>query len=439
MLCLLVISLLGIWPALYNGFPLVNSDSGANIMLSFVGYVPKDRSVFYTYFVRITNLGISLYGTVYAQSLIGTLLVYWWLRCYQSVSKALLVTLCTIVALAFCTPYAWYVSQINPDIFMGYYFVALLLLLKNNSRKWVKWALMLILMTAISFHNSILLISLLLGLACGLWALVRNTKKNWHTTKLILGMTFMVFIPTCLANYIAFRSFTPNPSSHIFIMSRLAEMGILEDVLKDECPTNSYQLCNTFKDFKGRQWDFMWVDYYPHGTEKWLDDSVKKEYNELVWKALTNPEHLMVYAQTNVKNAVELLPETKMDDGLHQFLEGSSPWNNINGFMPYQISAFSKAKQQGQTLNFDTHNHWIKYSFYTITLLLLVYLCIRMPQWKWRNIHWVALALCFCLINNALTCALSTNLERFSARLIWILPLMLFFQIIANQHQRKAH
>lgn len=430
-------AILGSWPALYNKFPLLNPDSGANIMLSYEVITPQDRSVFYTYFIRITNLETTLFSTVFVQSLIGAILIFWFLRNYFVPFQASIITFFAVLVLSLCTPYAWYVSQINPDIFMGYYFLGLLLLFNNNLDNWEKSLLILILLVAISFHNSILIMSLCIGLGYGIAYIIKKTKLIRNKAILILGITLFVFLPTCIVNYKAFQTFTPNPSSHIFLTSRLAEMGILEQVLHNVCPTKSYQLCNSFRNFKGRQWDFMWADQYPHGNNKWLEENVKDEYNALIQTTFTTPKYAFLYLKENIIDALNLLPTTKVDDGLQVFYDGTSPWNNIRAYLPSQFERFTWAKQQHNRLDFNEINKMVQYCFYILIIILSSIFLYKKKGFKWNNWEYIFYALVYCFFNNIITCALSTNLERFNARLIWILPLALIFQIIKNKFFKK--
>jgi len=56
--------------ALYDNYPIVTSDSGTYISCAFNRQIPTDRPVFYSWFLRLSSLGHSLWLTVLAQSLI---------------------------------------------------------------------------------------------------------------------------------------------------------------------------------------------------------------------------------------------------------------------------------------------------------------------------------------------------------------------------------
>lgn len=62
--------------ALYNGFPLVYTDTGTYIGSGFSGDVPIDRTIFYGLFIKHTSVGLSPWLTVLAQSLLLSWVLY---------------------------------------------------------------------------------------------------------------------------------------------------------------------------------------------------------------------------------------------------------------------------------------------------------------------------------------------------------------------------
>ncbi|MEZ4979591.1 MAG: hypothetical protein R2772_09875 [Chitinophagales bacterium] len=63
--------LLLLFPAFYNGYPLVYSDTGTYIQSGMEMLIPNDRPIFYGLFIRIFSLGFSLWLVIYIQALIS--------------------------------------------------------------------------------------------------------------------------------------------------------------------------------------------------------------------------------------------------------------------------------------------------------------------------------------------------------------------------------
>lgn len=73
---ILIGSIIGLLPAIYNTFPFVNSDTGSYIAYTNIDGSPIDRSVFYSYFISLTSAKLSLKLFIIVQSLVGSLLIF---------------------------------------------------------------------------------------------------------------------------------------------------------------------------------------------------------------------------------------------------------------------------------------------------------------------------------------------------------------------------
>ncbi len=419
--------LVGIWPALYNAFPLLNPDSGAYIAHAFISRPPIDRSVFYSYFIRASSLMMSPMWCVVVQSGIGTSLVFLLLRQHFPAVKAGVLSLVSILILSGLTPYAWFVSQLNPDIFMAYFVLAVLGLMRyTRNSKGVNAYFILIIFIAASIHNSILLLCLLWCLAGIIYAFWKRARPLRNRLLLILTGTIAIYCLAANINYNVFRVFSPNPSGHVFLMSRIAEMGLLKEVLKEECAVKNYEICKSDTGFNGRQWDFMWQDGWPHSGGRWLEPAVKKEYESIVSTTLTSGKYLKRYMAANIKDAFFTLFETNVDDGIHRFGENTSPWNNVRAFYPQSFPAFQAAGQQKGAIDFPLINQVTRWG---MLVLLVVTACMYLAKDRqngFRNSYIILAATACCCLNIFITTSLSTYLGRFNARVIWVLPFSFF-------------
>lgn len=215
--------------------------------------------MFYAYFIKVTCLKQFPIGCVLVQSYIGTYLLFLLLQQYFTAGKTAWLSVVCIFVLTCLTPYAWFVSQLNPDIFIAYFVLSVLgLLAYAYNKKWVNAYFIAVIYISVSVHNSILLLCLFCCLAGGVYTVF---KRQQHRRTFLLWMLAGTVTIYCLAanmNYNTTGIFSPNPSGHVFLMSRIAEMGLLKDVLKEECPVKNYEICSSDTGFRGRQWDFMW-------------------------------------------------------------------------------------------------------------------------------------------------------------------------------------
>jgi len=105
-----------IWPAIYNGYPLVYSDTGTYISSGFSGVVPVDRPIIYGWFVRYMSLSHSLWFVLLAQAVTVFFEIYMVARRFISGNTVFIAMLITCI-LSFTTGLSNYTSQIMPDIF----------------------------------------------------------------------------------------------------------------------------------------------------------------------------------------------------------------------------------------------------------------------------------------------------------------------------------
>lgn len=119
-----------LWAPLYNGYPLIYSDSGTYIFSGARMFVPFDRPIGYGLFIRFVNPLPSLWGVVWLQALATSYLLFriallvlpatrW--RAGIAFGVITLTTLTTTVSI--------FVGFISPDIFAAWLVLASFLLI----------------------------------------------------------------------------------------------------------------------------------------------------------------------------------------------------------------------------------------------------------------------------------------------------------------------
>src|ERR1044072_6937837 len=80
--------------AIYNGFPLVYPDTGTYISACFEHFLPRDRPLVYSFFIRHVSLATSTWIPVFLQSAIISWLVF--LLFVPELTRATKITLCIL-------------------------------------------------------------------------------------------------------------------------------------------------------------------------------------------------------------------------------------------------------------------------------------------------------------------------------------------------------
>ena len=139
---ILLAAALLLWPALWNGYPLVFSDTGTYLSQAIHHYVGWDRPIFYSLFLFPLHLTLTTWPAIAAQALLASHTLHLVRRTLlPRVSDWCLLPLAALLALASSLP--WFVSQLMPDLFTPLLVLVLALLclapkrLSHRERRWL--------------------------------------------------------------------------------------------------------------------------------------------------------------------------------------------------------------------------------------------------------------------------------------------------------------
>lgn len=414
-------------PGMYNGFPLVNADSGAYIENAYKLYVPLDRPLGYSVFLRLGMMDLSLWLPVFIQSLLlaGLLiaLTVHFLGSGYSRLKAVGVTL----LLGCLSSAGWFAAQLSPDIFSAVLILATLCLACiPMARPW-RWLLYAVVLLSILCHNSNLLISVGAGAVLLLVSLRARSLRRTGAELLLIGA--LGGLTLCTLTAIAGRGFRPSAGSHVFLVSRMVETGMMEQYLQDYCPTDTprYRLCEWQGKLPARQWDFMWGEASPlQLAGGWL--AVEPEYTRIIRNSLQRPKYLGLHLKYAVAGTVAQLPLLQAGDGLFSFGPGTSPYDRVDWYLHSQLPQFSASRQRRESLRLEAWNPVI-IGAELLFMLLPVALIIfgkRQPGFG----RPFAVAIILLLINAAMTATFATVIARYESRVIWILTFLSILYIL---------
>src|SRR5690606_35883504 len=103
---------------LFNGYPLVYSDTGTYIYSGFDRFIPADRPIVYGLFLKFFSFNFSAWPVIIAQNIITALVVWETIKLLELKWPSHIKTFVfsTIVLTAF-TGIGWYTNQLMPDFF----------------------------------------------------------------------------------------------------------------------------------------------------------------------------------------------------------------------------------------------------------------------------------------------------------------------------------
>ena len=147
---------------LYNGFPLVYSDTGTYIYSGFDKFIPNDRPITYGLFLRFFCFNYSLWFVILVQNFLTSFVIYETLKMFKIKNlNFVLLFIGILTFLMLFTGISWYSNQIMPDFFTPLIILLIcLLVLGENQSLFKKIIFSIILIYSLTTHFSNLLIGL---------------------------------------------------------------------------------------------------------------------------------------------------------------------------------------------------------------------------------------------------------------------------------------
>jgi hypothetical protein len=427
-------TLILLWIGLQNRFPLVTSDTGAYINNGFQLYLPADRSLTYSLFMRFTSLDFSLWGVVIAQTLILAWLLIQLIRKIQSQQIDRYKMLAYLVASVFFTSVSWFSSQLMPDIFTAILLISsILYFLEDN--KIIKIILLIVAFVSIMMHNSNLITSLLFS---GISFLI-SWKKNliWRNrARDLTALSAVAILTMASIHALAGHGFILSRGSNIVLIGKLAENGILKKYLKENC-SGQYKICEHIDKIPNTNWDFCWDLQSPlYLTGGW--DSNRIEYGQILRGTLSKPNYLALHVWKSAEATLRQISQTEIGDGLTPHTQNSNPFWRIEQYFKDELPEYLTSRQNWAVLDFKTTNQIHLLFLFLSSFFVLWQFKYVENQADWRLIYGFVLLFIFC---NAFTTATFGNvLARLNSRVFWVLPFLnlIFIGQFLAQLRRKT-
>lgn len=431
-------------PAFYNGFPLVYSDTGTYIHSGMDVFVPLDRPIFYGIFIKIFSLGISLWPVIFFQALIVNYAL--WITFSSFLTKqSFTVYIAMLIPLSVLSPLGWYVSQIMPDIFAFTAIVSLFFIIDHHQlvTRTNKVILGLVFLLSILVHHSHLMLALVFTVGFFIYFLV----KKWSVKKTFaaIALTITSIFITITVNYSLTGKAKLSEGSHVFLMGRMLDNGVLQSYLDDKCPGLNTEWC-TYKDslpINSREllWNYESPIYKLGGWDK-----SSAENQKILLGIIRSPKHVSWFGYTSLTATLSQLFQHKLGADLDSkwYREpDSSPYQHIRTFFPHELKIYEQSRQNGnlwkQELDFGQLNHFSGLvhliSFIGLLVLLLKsrfrhHLSVSLKSFS----YFVLLGL---FANAAITASLANVYDRLQSRIIWLLPYV--FILAFSQFYLKNH
>jgi hypothetical protein len=405
-------------PALWNGYPLLQYDTGGYLARWYEGYLVPSRSTVFGLYLHFgedsnfwINLGIQALATLWILQLV--------LRVFGITRPSRLVGLG--IALIATTALPWLASMLLTDIFAGLSVLSLFILVVHGDRISTVEKCLLFGFTAFAAATHSATLAVLLGLCCAGWIARGWPAARISVAGLVQGSLTVVAGAAMLlsANFALSGQLAWTPGGYGVAFGRMLQDGIVTRYLEDHCPQLKLKLCPYREVLPATADQFLWGHsmFDRLGRFQGLND----EMGFIVTHSLA--EYPGWQAEAAIVAAARQLVDVATGEGSDVWIPHT--YGIIEHYLPAQLAPMRKARQQNQGISFTALN-WIHVPVALASMLLVVAI-FAIAIWRRRpdDLTLLAATVLLALLGNAFVCGvISGPHDRYGARMVWIATLV---------------
>ena len=413
----IVIPLFLVAPALWNGYPLLEYDTGGYLARWYEGYLVPSRSTVFGLYLHYGE-GSDFWLNLCIQALVTFWVLQLTLRVLGIVRPTRLLSIVLLLILTTALP--WLTSMLLTDIFAGLAVLSLFMLVLHGA--WLtgieKASLFALTAFAAATHSATL--GVLLGL-CVLGFIARPfLRERVSLSGLMHGALSLLCGALMLlsANHALSGQWAWTPGGYGVAFGRMLQDGIVAQYLRDHCPREDLKLCPYKDELPPTADEFLWGDsmFDKLGRFKGMDH----EMAYIVTHSLA--EYPAWQAEAALKATAQQLTDVATGEGCTPWL--GHTYGIIERYIPSQLKAMRSARQQRKELSFSAVN-WLHVP---VALASMLFVAAMFAYGIWRrrfdDVTLLAATVSFALLGNAVICGvLSGPHDRYGARLVWIATL----------------
>lgn len=410
----IVIPLMLVAPALWNGYPLLQWDTGGYLARWYEGYLVPSRSTVFGLYLHFgedsgfwINLGIQALATLWLLQLT--------LRGFGLMRPLRLVALSLVLVLTTALP--WIASMLLTDIFAGLSVLSLFILVLHGDRVSTSEKLLLFAFTAFASATHSATLAVLLGLVCAGWIVRPWQRARIPGSGLLQGSLTIVAGTAMLlaANFALSGQLAWTPGGYGVSFGRMLQDGIVARYLRDHCREQRLKLCPYRNELPATADDFLWGHsiFNELGRFQGMND----EMGFIVLHSLA--EYPAWQAEAAIVATAQQLVDVATGEGSDVWLPHT--YGIIERYIPAQVAPMHAARQQQRGIDFTAIN-WIHVPVALLSILLVAAMLAR-DLWRRRldDLTLLAATVFLALLGNALVCgAISGPHDRYGARMAWV-------------------
>ena len=410
------IPLMLLTPAFWNGYPLLQSDTGGYLARWYEGYLVPSRSTVFGLYLHYgeptyfwLNLAIQALATMWILQLT--------LRVFGLAKPWRLFGLCLILTLTTALP--WLTSMLLTDIFAGLSVLSLFLLVLHGDKVSGIEKAALFVFTAFAAATHSATMAVLLGLCCVGWIALPWLRGRIPTLHLVQGTLTIVAGALMLlsANFALSGQVAWTPGGFAIAFARMLQDGIVTQYLREHCAEQPFKLCPYRDNLPETADDFLWsreTVFNRLGRFRGMND----EMGYIAVHALAE------YPLWQAEEALLATGEQMLKVATGENTDHPTMMHTYGIFREYlrsQLKVVDAARQQKSFLTFGPVNliH-VPVALISTALVFVMLIAALFRRWA-DDVTLLVATVCLALLGNAAICGIISGAhDRYGSRLVWI-------------------
>jgi hypothetical protein len=405
-------------PAIWNGYPLLQYDTGGYLARWYEGYLVPSRSTTFGLYLHFGE-GMHFWPQLVLQAACPLWIIGLVLRVIGLGSRPRLFVL-IVSALALTTSLPFLTSLLLTDIFSGVSVLAIYLLSfhRHALGRLEQGGLLLLIAFSAASHSAtlavliaVLMLSAFLSMA---WRLSDWRSLSCSAAGIAAGAAMLLITNFAFSGQLAWT-----PGGYGILFGRMLQDGIVKRYLDDHCPSAGYKLCPYRDQLPATADDFLWSSGIFNDLGRF--DGLGEEMREIVLRSLR--EYPREQIETALVDTAQQLRLVGSGYGIHD--EIWHTYGIVKRFIPGEVSAMQRARQQHGEFGFEQINDLHVPIAWGSMVLALVLAAGAPFSRRFDSISTLAATVVVALLANAFVCgALSGPHDRYGARMAWIATLL---------------
>jgi hypothetical protein len=401
-------------PALWNGYPLLQWDTGGYLARWYEGYLVPSRSTIFGLYLHFGE-GSNFLINLAVQSLATLWILQTTLRVLGVTQLFRLVAISLLLALTTALP--WLASMLLTDVFAGLSVLSLYLLVLHGEKLSPFERLALFGFTAFAAATHSATLGVLLGLCCLGWIARLFLRGRFALSGLVQGSLTLVAGAAMLlsANFALSGQLAWTPGGYGVAFGRMMQDGIVARYLDEHCGQEKLKLCPYRNQLPATADEFLWGNSMFNALGRF--QGLNEEMGFIVTRSLA--DYPFRQAEAALAATAQQLAHVATGEGTNGWIPHT--YGIIERYIPSQRKPMRAAHQQHWDINFAAVN-WLHVPVALASMLLV--LGIIADAIRGRRLDDLALlaaTVSFALLGNAFVCGvISGPHDRYGARMVWI-------------------